>query len=124
METGTETTTEPTTEDLLKQILAEQQQHRAEVAKLKEQIDSQRAPAPRGLSAVVKSAEELLRERMEEIEQHSHYCPGCGKLADYPQQCHGTATAPHPPIEVVSVDELKQDDPGKHTAAPHTDNLG
>jgi hypothetical protein len=49
------------------------------------------------------------------------YCPGCGKRVQYQQQCTGKPESPHPPIEVVSTDELKGDE---HTAAPSTENLG
>lgn len=124
METGDAPATEPaTTDDLLRQIIDEQRQHRAEVADLRQQIDSQRT-APTGPAATVQSPEELQQARLEEVGNHSHYCPGCGKLVDYPQQCTGTATAPHPPIEVVSTDELKGDDTSAHTAAPNTDVVG
>lgn len=51
------------------------------------------------------------------------YCPGCGLRYEYRQKCTGRPDAPHPPIEVVSTDELSGD-PSKHTAAPNTDNLG
>jgi hypothetical protein len=46
------------------------------------------------------------------------YCPGCGRRFEYQQQCTGRPDSPHPPIEVVSTDELRGDD---HTAAPNTD---
>jgi len=49
------------------------------------------------------------------------YCPGCGRRYEYRQQCTGRPEAPHPPIEVVSTDELSVD---THTAAPDTTNLG
>ena len=49
------------------------------------------------------------------------YCPGCGKRVQYQQQCTGKPESPHPPIEVVSTDELSGD---SHTAAPDTTNLG
>jgi hypothetical protein len=51
------------------------------------------------------------------------YCPGCGKRVQYQQQCTGKPESPHPPIEVISTDELSGD-PEKHTAAPSTENLG
>lgn len=51
------------------------------------------------------------------------YCPGCGMRANYQKQCVGKPEAPHPPIEVVSTDEL-QGDPEKHTPAPDSVNLG
>lgn len=34
------------------------------------------------------------------------YCPGCGERYEYRQRCTGKAESPHPPIEVVSTDEL------------------
>lgn len=122
METGST----PSTEELLQQILAEQQQHRQEVANLRDELaqakaQSTPAPAP---SRNALSAEELQSQRMEEVDQHDFYCPGCGKLVDYQQQCHGRPEAPHQPVEVVSTDELKAGDPSKHTAAPNTDKLG
>lgn len=57
--------------------------------------------------------------------EHPFYCPGCGKQVDYQQQCTGSPEAPHPPIEVVSSDEIHPNaDPANHTAAPDTTNLG
>ena len=132
METGEHT---PTTDELLQQILAQQSEHRAEVAQLRKELADQKAqravPAPSSTRA---SAEELAQQRAEEIDRHDFYCPGCGKLVDYPQRCEGRAEAPHPPIEVVSTDELKnapdQSDQdayrewqSKHSAAPSTDTL-
>jgi predicted RNA-binding Zn-ribbon protein involved in translation (DUF1610 family) len=46
------------------------------------------------------------------------YCPGCGRQYEYRQRCTGSLEQPHPPIEVVSTDELKSGDPSQHTAAP------
>jgi len=51
------------------------------------------------------------------------YCPGCGLRYNYQQQCSGKPESPHPPLEVVSTDELSGD-PDKQTAAPSTENLG
>ncbi len=49
-----------------------------------------------------------------------YYCPGCGRRWNYPTECRGQSPAtPHPPIEVVSTDELSGD-PGNHTPAPAT----
>lgn len=122
------TTTEEapaTTDDLLRQIAQAQEDQRNEVAALRAQIDAQRPSAPTGLSGTVKSQEELLAERYDQLSSHSHYCPGCGKLVDYQQQCTGTATAPHQPIEVVSTDEVgHESDPANHTPAPPSENLG
>jgi hypothetical protein len=67
----------------------------------------------------LQTAEDRLAARLEEISKHDFYCPGCGKLVDYLQACIGSPTAPHPPIEVVSTDELKGDESG-HTPAPNT----
>ena len=117
MESGDHT---PTTEELLQQILNEQRAHRQEIATLKA---NQSTPAPPAAAAAY-SAEELAQQRAEQIANHDFYCPGCGKLVNYQQQCHGTAEQPHPPIEVVSTDELRGDDPSQHTPAPATTNLG
>jgi hypothetical protein len=48
------------------------------------------------------------------------YCPGCGRRWKFMTECRGmTIAAPHPPIEVVSTDELREDaDPADHTPAP------
>jgi hypothetical protein len=102
-----------TTDDLLRAVLAEQQSHRAEVAELREQIAASRPATPAPVVANL-SPEDALAARMQEIGQHSHYCPGCGLLYDYPQRCTGKAESGHPPIEVVSTDELK--DGTTHTA--------
>jgi len=102
---------------MLEDILAEQQEQRAQIASLKGN-----RPAP--VAAPSLSAEQLEEQRAAEIADHEYYCPGCGQLYDYAQQCVGRPEAPHPPIEVVSTDELKGDDSTAHTAAPHTDNLG
>lgn len=115
-----EPSAEQSTNDLLRQIIEEQQQHRAEVADLRKQIEAGRQvmPAP---SATPLSPEERLAERMNDIAQHPYYCPGCGLLYDYPQRCTGKPESPHQPIEVVSTDELKTGDPKQHTVAPSTD---
>lgn len=106
------------TDEMLRQLLAEREQDRASLREMREEIQRQRiAPRPTQ-SSVARSAEELQADRMEEIEQHDFYCPGCGALYDYRRPCNGTGEAPHPPIEVVSTDELKGDDPSKHTPAP------
>ena len=128
--TTTETNVDPgsgeprTTEELLAQILHEQQEHRAEVAQLRSEVNAAKAPAPAPSSPSSQSAEELHAARVEEINQHSYYCPGCGRLYHYPWECFGKPESPHPPIEVVSTDELKGDDTSQHTAAPNTDGLG
>lgn len=60
-----------------------------------------------------------------EATEAPYYCPGCGRRWNFATECRGmTAAAPHPPIEVVSTDELKKSgkhahgDPEKHTPAP------
>lgn len=108
------------TDDLIRQVIAEQQQHRAEVAALRQQLDEQqqRHTPPPAPSNTPQSPEEALKARMEEVNQHDYYCPGCGKLVDYQQQCTGRGESPHPPLEVVSTDELKAGDTEKYTAAP------
>lgn len=53
-------------------------------------------------------------------QSHPFYCPGCGRRWNFPAECRGASdAAPHPPIEVVSTDEL-DGDPEKHTAAPES----
>lgn len=107
-----------TTDDLLRQLLAERAEDRASLAALQEEIHRDRQQAPRPVSSVVQSQEDLAAARAEELSQHDFYCPGCGRLYDYRRECSGRGEAPHPPLEVVSTDELKQDDTSKHTAAP------
>lgn len=113
---------EPSVEELLKQLVAEQQEHREELAAMRAELAKAKTPA--APTAVRLSPEELLAARMDEVSQHSHYCPGCGLLYDYPQKCTGREEAGHSPIEVVSTDELKSGDPSKHTAAPDTTLAG
>lgn len=105
------------TDDLIRQVLAEQQEHRAEVAKLRDELAQQKAAqkAPIAPSANAPSPEDALAARMEEIGQHDFYCPGCGNLVDYQQRCTGKPESPHPPIEVVSTDELKSGDTSQHS---------
>jgi hypothetical protein len=91
---------------------------RKEVADLRAALDRQK---PRQASAAVtETLEDRTNARLEQIAQHSHYCPGCGQLYDYPQKCKGFDESPHKPIEVVSTDELGGD-PADHTAAPATE---
>lgn len=111
----TETPTEQSTDDLIRQLLKEQQEHRAEVAEMRKEINAQKVPAP-APSSTVQSPDELMAARLAEVAQHSHYCPGCGRLFDYQQKCQGRPEAPHPAIEVVSTDELKSGDETQHTA--------
>lgn len=57
-------------------------------------------------------------------QSHPFYCPGCGRRWNFQTECVGlTAATPHPPIEVVSTDELNDDSEegrAKHTPAPGT----
>lgn len=49
------------------------------------------------------------------------YCPGCGRRWKFMTECRGmNPSTPHPPIEVVSTDELSGD-PENHTPAPASD---
>lgn len=51
------------------------------------------------------------------------YCPGCGRRWKFMTECRGmNLAAPHPPIEVVSTDELTGD-PEHHTPAPDSPNI-
>jgi hypothetical protein len=123
-ETNEQESQPQSTDDLLRAVLQEQQAHRAEVAQLREELAKQKTPVQQSVSSRPATAEELYEQRMADINEHEFYCPGCGKLGDYPQKCTGRGEAPHPPIEMVSTDELKGDDPSKHTAAPATTTLG
>lgn len=109
-----EASQQPTTEQLLQQILKQQEEHRQEVAKLREQYER---PVVQAASATPLSPEDALAARLQEVEGHSHYCPACGLLYDYPQRCHGKAESGHPPVEVISTDELKSGDPSQHSTA-------
>ena len=111
-------------EEMLQQLLADQQAHRAEVAQLRDQLNSAKAPAPSGAPARVQSPQELRQARIEEMQGAEFYCPGCGRVSNYPRECTGRAEAPHPPIEVVKTSEFNPDDPDTHVAAPSTENLG
>lgn len=106
------------TDDLLRQILSQQQDHRAEVASLRDEISTQRSRSnpPRPTPTLTEA--ELIEARQAEIGESEYYCPGCGALYSRPRECTGRGEAPHPPIEVVSTDELQGDDTSKHTAAP------
>ena len=111
--------------DMLRQLIAEQQQNRAEVASLRQELAQSKSASVVAQPATnLQTAEDLLAARHEEIGKHSHYCPGCGRLYDYLRECLGSPSAPHPPIQVIPTDELKQDDVSQHTAAPNTDKLG
>lgn len=121
---------EPSVQDLLKQLIeaqgnlaVSQQQHRAEVHALRNEMAKQRIAVPQVMDQQ-KTPEELLEARMADIRTHSHYCPGCGNLSTYIRECRGRGEAPHPPIEMVSTEELLSGDPESHTPAPATVNLG
>lgn len=112
------------TDDMLRELLAGRAEDRAELAALRAQIDKAKAPPPRQTSSAL-SVEELQTQRAAEIAAHDYYCPGCGRLYDRERECTGRPEAPHAPLEVVSTDELKGDDPNHpfgdeslHTAAP------
>lgn len=122
--------TPKTTEELLQEILEQQQEHRAEVAALREELDAAKQAPPVGPPAT-NDPEALRQARLDHLAAHDYYCPGCGATGDYPQKCSGKGEAPHPPIEMVSTDEVKNaPDPGDqeaflawqkgHTAAPVT----
>jgi len=96
-------------------------EYRAEVAKFRQEAQDARQ-APREVVAIVETLEDRTNARLEAIANASHYCPGCGKLGNYPQKCEGTREGPHLPIEMVSTEELAGD-PANHTAAPNTDKL-
>lgn len=105
----------------LADLHAAQQEYRAEIAALREELAKSKVAPPPQQGQQQLSAEDALAARMAEIEQFPYYCPGCGGLYKYPRECIGiTAAQPHPPIEVVSTDELKTGDPTQHTAAPAT----
>ena len=105
-----------TTDDILRAILAEQQQYRQQISELQTQINATKQPAPIAL-ANAPSPEDALKARMLDVQEHDYYCPACGRLYDYRQKCTGSGDQPHSPIEVVSTDELKSGDTAKHTAA-------
>lgn len=113
-----------TTEELLQQLLEEQKKHREDVAALRAEVAQSRAPVRNAAEVTALSQEELHALRMAEVAEHSHYCPACGKLADYPQQCVGRAEAPHGPTEVVPTTELTEGDSSHHTPAPHVTGEG
>jgi hypothetical protein len=96
--------------------------YRAEVAEFRRELAAKVGPRPLSVAAVETEADRA-KARLETIAAHSHYCPGCGKLGDYPQKCEGSKTAGHPAIEMVSTAELNQD-PSTHTAAPSSPDEG
>jgi hypothetical protein len=96
------------TDDLIRQVLAEQQQNRAEVAELRKQLDAAKQPV-QAAPSTVPTAEEALAARMQEISEHDFICPDCGLLYDYQQKCTGKVESPHPASEVVSTDTVKSE---------------
>lgn len=105
----------------LADLQAMQQEYRDEVKALRDELAATRKNQPQPQLANAISAEDALANRLAEIEGFPYYCPGCGGLYKYPQKCVGIdASRPHPPIEVVSTDELKAGDPSQHTPAPAT----
>jgi len=117
--TSTEPVAEQSVQELLAELLKAQQEHRAEVNALRDEIAKSRKPQQQ-FQMVAKSAEELYEERIAEIREHAFYCPGCGKLSKYVKECFGKAESPHPGIEMIPVDELLSGDPSTHTPAPVT----
>ena len=106
--------------EILQELLQMQREHRAEVAKLREEVNASKRPVP-NVPVAHKSADQLYEERMAEIRAHSHYCPDCGRLSTYMRECAGSsADKPHPPRDMVSVEELLGDDPSAHTPATVT----
>ncbi len=114
---------ELTVQELLQKMLTAQAEHRAEVQALRTEIAKNRAPV-QFMPQIQKSPEQLYEERVADIRDHSYYCYGCGKLSKYPKECSGKKEAPHPPMEMISVEELLSGDPSQHTPAPATVNLG
>lgn len=94
-------------------------QFRKEVAALRNEIAASRGRSP-VTHVAPESMQDRAKARLAAIAEHSHYCPGCGALYNYPQRCTGPVAQPHAPIEVVTTDELGGD-PLQHTAAPSTD---
>lgn len=94
-------------------------------------------PSPRPSSATgsdpAAPPQDASQEANRDRKDAPFYCPGCGKRVEYQQQCQGKPESPHPPMEVVSTDELygadynpdaKPGESGYRTPAPSTENLG
>lgn len=94
-------------------------EYRAEVQRLREELAAHR-PRVIQVGAQQETPEQRREARLALIADHSHYCPACGKLGKYAQQCNGTPSGPHAPLEMVTTDELGGD-PANHTKAPSTD---
>jgi hypothetical protein len=114
-----EATADASVNELLQQLLSAQREHRAEVNALRQEISKNRAPSNNG-PAILKTDDQLREERFADIRQHSHYCPGCGALSPFVKECTGKSEAGHPPILMVSTEELLSEDPTQHTPAPAT----
>lgn len=107
------------TNQLLGKLVAQQEAQRAEIAQLRTEA-AQREPTP-VRTVDIPSEADRLAARMADLAKHSHYCPGCGKLYDFPTECTGPIAAGHPPILVVATTEVTEGDPSAHTPAPATD---
>lgn len=92
---------------LLHQLVTAQQEYRAEISQLRGELSKVRRQPIATSTVRALSAEELQALRMHDIENASHYCPGCGALYQRPRECTGDPASPHPAIEVVPTDELK-----------------
>ena len=91
---------------LLNQLVQAQQEYRSEITQLRTELAKvRRQPIPTSTVRAL-SAEELQALRMADIENASHYCPGCGALYQRPRECTGDPASPHPAIEVVETKEL------------------
>lgn len=73
-------------------------------------------------AAAATEAEASAKREADRVAGPPYYCPGCGRRWNYMTDCTGmNAAVPHPPIEVVSTDELAEGaDPEDHTPAPAT----
>lgn len=110
----------PTSDDEVKALSGMLANFRKEIAGLRQEL-RQRSGHNAVFAGPTETVEERTNRRLEQIAQHSHYCPGCGELYNYAQQCSGPAGGQqHPPLEVVSTEELGGD-PESFTKAPATD---
>jgi hypothetical protein len=105
------------TNALLHQLIEDQKAQRAEIAQLRADVTAGNAAAIPAASVTIPSDDDKRAARLAEVAQYSYYCPGCGRLYNYPAECTGSPEAPHPPIQTVSTEEL-QGDPAGHTPAP------
>lgn len=111
----------PETPEEVKELAAAFAEYRKEVEALRRDL-AKFNKAPTQVTATVETVEDRTNARLAAIAEHSHYCPGCGKLGKYPQKCDGTAEGPHKSLEMVPTEELGGD-PAFHTAAPDTHGL-